>query len=1024
MPGEFPNDWSLLPGHVRWNRADAADLRGERTGLFEIHTSRDALVITGNALGGGSQINASVAMRADTRLFREPHWPREFRDSEQSLDGSYSMAERMLEVTPYPGDGTPKFDALKALSGLVAEAVKFADWTATAPPATAFHAAPLAVTFASGVNLAGVEQKACLRCGDCVTGCNFGAKNTLTMNYLPDAWRHGAEMFSEVEVLAVLPRAGGSGARVYLRDARDDAEVVIDPLREQPARDPQPRGIADCECIEADFVVIAAGALGSTEILLRSRAFSAAFFSGESALDGVRRLRLSERLGAGFSGNGDGLGFGVEHRARINGVGLGAAAVAGEKYTIGPTITGVIDTRPGLPVAKGVLIQDGAIPGALSRFFTEMAATSGSVAQLDRWFRKRDCDDHAALPDGIATHTQTYLMMGHDNADGRIVLRKGRATVQWPKAKAQPGAYRQHRLAALCERDGAVYVQNPTAKPVPDKLRAIFSGPAVEGPPIIVHPLGGCAMADRHADGVVNHMGEVFDGLGAESVVENLFVWDGSILPGSVGANPFLTIAALAERAVVLVLKREAGIARNGRAWTSRPPRDLPPLPEVPPAAAPPAHVTSIDWRESMRGKIDFGGRPHSALLRVAFPFSDVADFVTRKSAAIVITPKFLADLRFRPPRRDVPLVQGAQPEREFFGLRIQPVKENDSAAMDFELLHGVVRLLDHSPRNRWLRALLLPLRYLRTLFVWLWKRRSELWANLQKLVLQWRQTLREILAFLMSPLADTRSDLDAAAPPVTLVARLRMHWPLVKHASDVRVMDYHLVFDGGQSQAGKPFILKGRKTLRYSLHGNLWDDLMTLRLRGDLVKHGSLKLDAVALAEGDRPHLHSDDDLPNALMRMAGLAAYFFRALFPPYIWDFRLPDYPSAARQRVTLPGRQPVVGIDGAIVADAWIEPQRHWLMVPADQRDPLDRDDRFPSYDLAPPELETSRLALLLTCFRTPVDANRKGPILLLHGFGQSSLGFGAHTIAVNLVQYLCAQGYEVWTLDYRATWSRV
>ncbi len=66
---------------------------------------------------------------------------------------------------------------------------------------------PINVTFERQVNYAGVEQPACTMCGDCCAGCNVGAKNTVQVTYIADAFHHGAEIFTETRVDARAPRA-------------------------------------------------------------------------------------------------------------------------------------------------------------------------------------------------------------------------------------------------------------------------------------------------------------------------------------------------------------------------------------------------------------------------------------------------------------------------------------------------------------------------------------------------------------------------------------------------------------------------------------------------------------------------------------------------------------------------------------------------------------------------------------------------------------------------------------------------
>ena len=141
--------------------------------------------------------------------------------------------------------------------------------------------------------------------------------------------------------------------------------------------------------------------------------------------------------------------------------------------------------------------------------------------------------------------------MGHDGANGRIVLRNGgHGSVKWPGIK--DSAYRKmirSRFATVAKAHGGEY-----------KYLKIFGDNF-----ITVHPLGGCAMADDPLYGVVDDRGRVFDGLGGGMVEQpespqllgqelramvhrGFYIADGSIIPTSIGCNPLLTISALSER--------------------------------------------------------------------------------------------------------------------------------------------------------------------------------------------------------------------------------------------------------------------------------------------------------------------------------------------------------------------------------------------------------------------------------------------------------------------------------------------
>ena len=170
---------------------------GSPTGLFDFRVNQDINVVLGCGFGGTSLINANVGLRAEPRVFDDPAWPDDFRKDTALLERSYRLAEEVLGMQPVPQDfpRLPKMEAHQRS----AEAMG-AKWYRT----------PLYVTFENpkdGVNQFGVPQQACIGCGDCVSGCNFHAKNTTLMNYLPDAVNFGAEIFTEVAV-TYLERKG------------------------------------------------------------------------------------------------------------------------------------------------------------------------------------------------------------------------------------------------------------------------------------------------------------------------------------------------------------------------------------------------------------------------------------------------------------------------------------------------------------------------------------------------------------------------------------------------------------------------------------------------------------------------------------------------------------------------------------------------------------------------------------------------------------------------------------------------
>lgn len=155
----------------------------------------DLSVVQGCGLGGGSLINANVGLDAEPAVYEQPMWPVELKDDLNNLmtiDREHVV--EMLKPTPYP-DNYPALDKIKRMKdGLQEFDIEDIDQM--------FYKTPIYVTFKdTPSNHVGVPQPKCTACGNCCSGCNVGAKNTLNLNYLPDAKAHGAEIFTEVSVM-------------------------------------------------------------------------------------------------------------------------------------------------------------------------------------------------------------------------------------------------------------------------------------------------------------------------------------------------------------------------------------------------------------------------------------------------------------------------------------------------------------------------------------------------------------------------------------------------------------------------------------------------------------------------------------------------------------------------------------------------------------------------------------------------------------------------------------------------------
>jgi len=581
LPGAYPRD---LQGAMRETQITTA--KGGRltdtNGMLDLRIAEDMSVVVGCGLGGTSLVNANVALPADRRVFDQTDaagrglWPAAYRtggdawaegDDANSLPNAYKAAHHGLGSAPLPEHyDLPKLRAL-------AQSAK-----ALNQP---FERPPINVTFENGPNAFGNPQAACTLCGDCCGGCNYGAKNTTLMNYLPHAAANGAVIVTEAEVSTVT-QAGDGTWQVRAATFGEPAGTGLD--------------------LRARRVVLAAGTLGSTEILMRSAR------AGLPVAQGA--------LGHGFSGNGDVLAFGFD----ANVTGSGAAQTTpddppplhsigagvhdptgrdGGPWRPGPCIAGTIrvDMDAHSPLRDGVLIEEGVAPGALSMvypaiFFGDDVTTASFTRFSDPTRRLQDIatlgndlmagEGLAGLSySGATARMQSYLLMSHDDAGGRIVLNDtdpdtpAPVTVCWKGVgKAFPFPRDNDILRRASDAIEASFLPNPIwSAPYGWKL-------------VTTHPVGGCRMADSPAGGVVDADCRVYTGEGTQ-VHEGLMVCDGAVIASSLGVNPLLTISAITIRAM------RALIAREG--WQEKPmkPAQSARLADAPPPPPPGAMATA-----------------------------------------------------------------------------------------------------------------------------------------------------------------------------------------------------------------------------------------------------------------------------------------------------------------------------------------------------------------------------------------------------------------------------------------------
>jgi choline dehydrogenase-like flavoprotein len=502
--------------------------RGERKAHTEFRQSMDvehlssvysliqgggAQIVIANLVGGGSNLYLAASIRAPRETFermdhhpddgpRRRMWPGAL--SRRSLNRYYARAEAGLRVRQ------PSWNEVSKSGGVWAAMLREAGHTC--------DRVPLAIDF-----------ERCVDAKWCYTGCIFGAKNSLVTNYLASAERRGVEVRELAQVNEVRP----SSARPYrwiVSGAR------IDPQTKQPS------GAIEVECKVA---ILAAGAMGTAPIMMRSR-FGGALPSVSPHLgkhlgvngDHVAAIEVDERKARSVLGLP---GYHEFHKGKPittmsydHWVGKRGSRHDGTRFTLQEIL---------LSQLTNFLYDDGrnGEPSWWGREKKRSISSWNRHIEILAMVEETNDGEFFAVPPGGNGHVQP------NGGPVGVGLFNYRMSEQSRRVRERADA----AIRKICERRGV------------GRFLKIAETEGVYAS----HPLGGCRMADEPGFGVVDDACEVFG-------AEGLFCMDSSAIPTSLGVNPSLTIAAVCERAAARLVARgsDFGLPAAPKDLRHRPP--------------------------------------------------------------------------------------------------------------------------------------------------------------------------------------------------------------------------------------------------------------------------------------------------------------------------------------------------------------------------------------------------------------------------------------------------------------------
>lgn len=461
-------------------------------GIQRIHVLRNLIVLAGAGVGGGSLNYANTLYRPTSDgFYRDPQWA-DITDWRAELDPYYDQASRMLGVVTQPST-TPSDRAMKAV------AEKFGR-------AHTFGPTRVGVFFGrDGAQEPGVEvpdpffggvgpaRTGCIECGQCMTGCRHGAKNTLDRNYLALAERAGAVVLPETTVVNVAPHPSGWAVRTR-------------PSLGRPRRD---RGRQ--QVLTAGQVIFSAGTWGTQSLLHELR--------NTGVLPNV-----SPRLGMLTRTNSEALvGAATRHRPKpgsdsdfSRGVAITSSWFPDEHTHIEPVRYGRGSNAMGLLTT--VMVDGG---GRVPRPLKALGLILRRPGYFARSLSVRGWSERTVI---------ALVMQSLDNSITVRRTRRGRLT-------SEPGHGAPNPTW--------IPIANETTRALAEVIGGDPGGTVGEliDVPMTAHFIGGCAIGSSPTTGVIDPYQRLYGHPG-------LHVVDGSALSANLGVNPSLTITAQAERAM------------------------------------------------------------------------------------------------------------------------------------------------------------------------------------------------------------------------------------------------------------------------------------------------------------------------------------------------------------------------------------------------------------------------------------------------------------------------------------------